>query len=164
MVDYLYCLNKTKSMQKRINIFLATLALLFVVQVQQAQAQKFKKKHLIKVWKISLESIIDGLPAEQKAKYDQMEDTEKKAFAAYMEKMIGKMRIEFKSGGKATVNLFGEKNKEATWKLKKNILMMNTEGKKREMTVVELTENKFKFEAVADDGKKMKLTMIPANE
>jgi hypothetical protein len=117
-------------MQKRINIFLATLALLFVVQVQQAQAQKFKKKHLIKVWKISLESIIDGLPAEQKAKYDQMEDTEKKAFAAYMEKMIGKMRIEFKSGGKATVNLFGEKNKEATWKLKKNILMMNTEGKK----------------------------------
>lgn len=151
-------------MQKQINILLATLTLLFVVQVEQAQAQKIKKKHLINVWKISLESIIESLPAEQKEKYDQMGDTDKKAFAAYMEQMIGKMRIEFKSGGKATVNLFGDKNKEATWKLKKNVLMMNTDGKKREMTVVELTKDKFKFEAVADDGKVMKLTMVPVNK
>ncbi|WP_299464366.1 lipocalin family protein [uncultured Microscilla sp.] len=151
-------------MQKRLNILLATLTLLFVVQVQQAQAQKIRKKHLIKVWKISLESITQSLPPEQKEKYDQMNDTDKKAFAAYMEQMIGKMRIEFKSGGKATVNLFGEKNKEATWKLKKNVLTMNTEGKNRKMTILELSNEKFKFEAIDDDGKRMELTMVPASK
>ncbi|EAY26397.1 lipocalin-like domain-containing protein [Microscilla marina] len=151
-------------MQKRLNILLATLTLLLVVQVQQAQAQKIRKKHLIKVWKISLESITQSLPPEQKEKYDQMNDTDKKAFAAYMEQMIGKMRIEFKSGGKATVNLFGEKNKEATWKLKKNVLTMNTEGKNRKMTILELSNEKFKFEAIDDDGKKMELTMVPASK
>lgn len=151
-------------MQKQLNILLATLTLLFVVQVQQVQAQKVKKKHLIKVWKISLESIVQNLPPEQKEKYEQMNAADKKVFAAYMEQMIGKMHIEFKSGGKAIVNLFGEKNKEATWKLKKNVLYMNTEGKKREMTILELSKDKFKFEAIAKDGEKMKLTMVPANK
>lgn len=145
-------------MQKRLNIFLAILTLLFFVQ-EQGQAQ-YKKKDLIGVWKISFEKITESLSEAQRKTYNNMSDEQKKAFANQIEQMLDKMRIEFQPKGKALVNIFGSQGKKATWKMKKNKLTMNTEGKLREMTILELTAKKFKFKSTNNAGTVMKVTMV----
>jgi len=148
-------------MKNKLNIVFATLALLFIIQTS-SQAQ-YNKKNLIGKWKISLEHIIESLPAAQKSAYDKLPDKEKQATILMLQQMLGNLRWEFKQDGTTKVNLGGGKEQSGTWNMNGKTITLKTEGQDKTMTILKLNATQFRFSSIDNTGKKIIMTLVPIN-
>ncbi|OJJ16368.1 hypothetical protein BKI52_34325 [marine bacterium AO1-C] len=148
-------------MKNKLSIVFATLALLFTVQVS-SQAQ-YNRKDLIGKWKISLEHVIESLPAAQKEAYDKLSDKEKQSTILMLQQMVGNLRWEFMQDGNTKVSLGDGKEQNGTWKMNGNIITLNTDGQNKTMTILKLNSTLFRFSSVDDTGNKIIMTLEPVN-
>ncbi|HAS45356.1 MAG TPA: hypothetical protein DCS93_33035 [Microscillaceae bacterium] len=146
-------------MKNKLNIVLTTLALLFIIQIS-SQAQ-YNKKDLIGKWKISLEHIIESLPAAQKAEYDKLPDKDKQATILMLQQMLGNLRWEFKEDGSTKVNLGDGKEQSGTWKMNGKEITLKADGQDKKMTILKLSPTQFRFSSIDDTGKKIIMTLVP---